>query len=107
MEAEPGALTVPFELTHVRYAPGDVVGYALALVSLMPLAVTVALATLVAVRRDVRTITFFQGMRAAGGCSQTRAWAKALWALTVCDKVHAREEGVGLMDADRGREHSS
>ena len=61
MESEPGALTVPFELTHVRYAAGDAVGYTLALASLTPLAIVVALGTLVAIRRDVRTISFFTG----------------------------------------------
>jgi len=61
MDREPGALTVPFELTHVRYPPGDYMGQALAVVSLLPLGIVVALSTLVVARRDVRCISFFVG----------------------------------------------
>ena len=66
------SLTVPFELTHVRYAAGDHVGYALAVASLTPLAAVVALAALAAVRRDTRTISFFAGRSREGGHSIER-----------------------------------
>jgi len=47
-----------FSLTLVRYEAGDLVGFALAAISLLPFALLVSLATLCLFRREVHTICF-------------------------------------------------
>jgi len=51
-----------FSLTHVRYDEGDLLGLGLAIASLVPIAAIVSLSTIVAVRRDVRTISLLGGL---------------------------------------------
>jgi hypothetical protein len=51
-----------FGLTHVVFLPGDRLGELLALVSLLPIFLVVALATSCAVRRELATFTFLFGI---------------------------------------------
>jgi dolichyldiphosphatase len=55
------AVARPFSSTCVFYEEGDTVGYFAALFSLVPIFVMVSLATLLASRRDLHTLTFIAG----------------------------------------------
>ncbi|XP_046547653.1 dolichyldiphosphatase 1-like [Haliotis rubra] len=49
-------------LTHVEFVKGDIIGYGLAWLSLLPIFILVAFVTLIIFRRDLHTISFFLGM---------------------------------------------
>ncbi|KAA0162646.1 hypothetical protein FNF31_03174 [Cafeteria roenbergensis] len=51
----------PFKFTHVVYQKGDLLGKLMALLSLAPIFIMVSYATLVASRRDLRTISLVVG----------------------------------------------
>lgn len=56
-----------FSLTHVTYAQGDPLGQVLAIASLAPVFIVVMFVTLIASRRDMRTMMFFAGQLADEG----------------------------------------
>ncbi|XP_015111599.1 dolichyldiphosphatase 1 [Diachasma alloeum] len=53
---------IPLSLTLVEYPKGDLVGFFLALISLMPFAIIAGFITLILFRRDLHTIFYFIGI---------------------------------------------